>query len=500
MSHSSKTIAKPAFQYAHDRINTNIVTSSVPAMLRYRVPPVSANDIVVSTGDQVQRGQTLVDSTANGPASLHAGSSGTISMRQLHSDGSTTIEIESDGCDTFKALTPIGDDFLSMSKVDLQHFFHDNGMVGLGGACFPVANKLAALNSQTASLLLINAVECDPAIQCDRAVILNEFEALARAIEIAARVCTAEKTVVAIKDSDPAVRDCLQQALEQVSSTDVTLQTVSNDYPAGFERHLFASAAAIKISAPHRPTRQRLISFNIATCIAMAHLIDTGEPLTSRVITVHEPRKALAQNVRVRLGTPIASLLSDSRSSLHHIAFSGLISERLPVDQTPSVSAANNCLILNPSAINEAPCIRCGLCADACPESLQPQQLWRHVQQTDSAKLTKHQLEGCIECGLCDAVCPSAIALTRAFQQAKQTISRQRLDVQAAERARSRYEAREKRLQRQQEENQQKLAQKQAALANKQASADSDPRKQLLQSALKRRAKKTTAGQSNSTK
>ncbi len=478
---------------ASDDSSMHIEQQPVPPLLRYRVPPRSINDIIVTLGDQVLRGHTLVESVAAGPASLHAGSSGTISKKLTASDGTTTIEISTDGCDTNATTTPIGDDFRAMSQIELQQLLHRNGMVGLGGARYPVANKLAALKSKPASLLLINAVECDPAIQCDRATILSMSHLLARAIDITAHVCNAEKTIVAIKVGDDKVRDTLLAALTEVTSANVTLRSVQDRYPIGFERHLFDRVTSHKLPAQQRPTHQNLISFNLATCISITQLIDAGEPLTSRITTVHGPQTGIARNIQIRLGTPIADLLSTGPTQWHSVAYSGLIREPAAVDQSRSITPASNCVMLNPRVDTTAACIRCGLCADSCPESLQPQQLLRHALQMHTEQLQNHQLDNCIECGLCDSVCPSNIALTRTFQQAKRTISQHKLSALAAERARVRYEARQKRIEQQRDDNARKLARKQAALAQKEQSTETDPRKLMLQSALKRRNKKTGA-------
>ena len=71
-------------------------------------------------------------------------------------------------------------------------------------------------------------------------------------------------------------------------------------------------------------------------------------------------------------------------------------------------------------------------------------------------------------------------------------IHQQTLQVQAAERAKQRFAARQHRLERQSAESKAKLARKQAALTQreKKSTPSADPRKQLLESALRRRGKK----------
>ena len=471
---------------------TPITTRELPPTLQYRIAPGSRHNIVVNTDEHVHTGQTLVAAIADGPASIHAGSSGTITCKQTDSEGHTTIEIATDGYDSRRFEQAIGDKFRSMSSVQLQQLFHHNGLVGLGGACFPVAGKIAALESKPASVLLVNAVECDPAILCDRALLLEQASAAIRGIGIAAHACNAQKVIIAIKNDEPAIHTAVQNALEKNPVENSSICKVAADYPVGYERYLFASASEIPVPENTHPTALGLISFNVATCIAIAQLIDRGEPLFSRVTTVHKPTTGAIQNLHIRFGTPLNHLVQGSDTTLQSVAYSGLITENLPSRRTATISPASNCVILNPEATTQNDCIRCGLCADVCPASLQPQQLLTHSEPLDAKQLARHQLDRCIECGCCDTVCPSGIPLTRTFQQAMQAIHQQTLQIQAAERAKQRFAARQNRLERQSAESQAKLARKQAALTQrtKQSTPSADPRKQLLESALRRRSKK----------
>ena len=56
-------------------------------------------------------------------------------------------------------------------------------------------------------------------------------------------------------------------------------------------------------------------------------------------------------------------------------------------------------------------------------------------------------LNACIECGCCDYVCPSYIPLTAQFAASKLEFRTHELKTQNASHARSRFEARESRLQ-----------------------------------------------------
>lgn len=119
-------------------------------------------------------------------------------------------------------------------------------------------------------------------------------------------------------------------------------------------------------------------------------------------------------------------------------------------------------------------CIRCGLCAEACPASLLPQQLYWYAKARDQEQLEKHNLFDCIECGACSWVCPSTIPLVQYYRAAKSTIVEARQDKQRAERSQARFEARQERVEREAKEREAKRAARKLAAQKKAESADAE--------------------------
>jgi electron transport complex protein RnfC len=94
----------------------------------------------------------------------------------------------------------------------------------------------------------------------------------------------------------------------------------------------------------------------------------------------------------------------------------------------------------------EMPCIRCGRCANACPEILQPQQLLWDLRSENTPAARQHGLLECSECAECDAVCPSHIPLLKIFLDGKSAIHARDSLLSEAKLARERFERRESRL------------------------------------------------------
>src|SRR5690606_22494650 len=142
-----------------------------------------------------------------------------------------------------------------------------------------------------------------------------------------------------------------------------------------------------------------------------------GEPLVKRITTVVGESLTTQRNVEVLLGTPISHVLAEhgfDEGSASRVVMGGpMMGFTLPDLNVPVVKTTNCLLAPSVSEMPPPPpaqaCIRCGMCAEACPASLLPQQLFWYAQAEDYEKLENYNLFDCIECGACSYVCPSHI-------------------------------------------------------------------------------------------
>ena len=181
--------------------------------------------------------------------------------------------------------------------------------------------------------------------------------------------------------------------------------------------------------------------------------------------------------------------------------------------EVPIVKTTNCILAPNqeelPEADQEQACIRCGMCVQACPVSLLPQQLYWFSKGKELEKLKTHNLADCIECGCCSYVCPSNIPLVQYYRSSKAAIREHDADHQRAEHSKARFEAREQRLIQEQEAKEAKrkaraeAAQKAKAaklataesIQNEDAPANKDD---IIQAAIARTAAKKAAAKTES--
>ena len=204
-----------------------------------------------------------------------------------------------------------------------------------------------------------------------------------------------------------------------------------------------------------------------------------GEPLISRYVTVTGSGVDQPRNVRTLIGTPMSVLIKQcggDPASLTRIIMGGpMMGYAMQTDQVPVIKTTNCILACTEEDIVSdplvMPCIRCGACAEVCPVSLLPQQLYWHSRSRDYDKTQEFNLFDCIECGCCSYVCPSKIPLVQYYRHAKGEIWAAEREKQQADIARSRHEFRQARMEREAAEKAERHRKKKAALAARNKSA-----------------------------
>lgn len=457
---------------------------------------------VVSVGERVLTGQLIA--TANGvfSANIHAPSSGTVIAvedRMLtHPSGmsDTCIVIETDGKDEWIPLQPC-EDYHALDKAALQEKIRLAGVAGLGGAGFPTAVKLNPRSTEVIDTLIINGAECEPYITADDMLMQTRAdEIIAGTLMISHLLHEPKDLIIGLEDNKPKALAALQKAAE---GTRVQVVEFPTKYPSGGAKQIIQILTGREIPTDHHSAYIGVICLNVGTVAAAWRAVRYGEPLISRITTVVGEALEVQRNVEVRIGTPIDFVLAqhgfDAKKASRLIMGGPMMGFTLPSPSVPVIKTTN-CILaptlkeLPPPAPAQA-CIRCGLCADACPASLLPQQLFWYAQAEDLEKLQAHNLFDCIECGACSYVCPSNIPLVQYYRAAKGSIRQHEQEKEKSDRSRRRFEFRQQRIAKEEAEKEAKrLARKQAAeeakqkLAEKAAAAAPAPQAEVVAEAV----------------
>lgn len=456
---------------------------------------------LVAAGEAVLKGQCIAEAEGAISVPLHAPTSGhvvAVEMRPIpHPSGMADlcIVLRPDGEDRWIAHSGIEHWQQLAPTVLLQHI-RDAGIAGMGGAGFPSAIKLAP--RQPIDTLLINGAECEPYITADDMLMRERAADIVTGIHILQHIIQPRsETLIGIEDNKPEAVQALQAA---TAGTDIKVVVIPTRYPSGGEKQLIQIITGLEVPSGGLPADIGVICQNVGTAAAICKAVVHGEPLLSRITTVTGNACREPQNFEVLLGTPIQWLLDasgfDSRRCSRLIIGGPMMGYTVEQTNMPVIKTTN--CILAPTAEELPPpppaqaCIRCGLCAEACPASLLPQQLYWFARGQEWEKLEAHRIFDCIECGACSYVCPSHIPLVQYYRAGKAELRQQAKTRINAEHAKARFEARQERLAREEAEREARRRQRQqAARASADESGDSDP----IQAAIARAEAKRAARQ-----
>ena len=457
-------------------LSTTLPIAQAPLSKRYIVPlhqSVGGTPRpIVQAGDTVLKGQRIGEADGWVSAAVHAPTSGTVievgPHIMPHPSGLPTdcVVIEADGQDTWIERTPF--DITNASADAIREYLRDMGIVGMGGAVFPSHVKLSVPRGKQVEELIINGAECEPFITCDDRLMREQAAEVVQGSALFGKLIGAKRVIIGVEDNKPEAIAALKAAQEQLGMP-VEVVTVPTIYPTGGAKELIRVITGKEVPASKRSTDFAVQVFNVATVQSGWRAIQYGEPLISRIVTL-SGNVGEARNWSVPIGMPIGELiaLAGPKADTDGIIMGGpMMGFRVPTPEAPVIKATN-CLLAHSVALfppkpAEQQCIRCGSCATACPQELQPFELYWWSRASKFDKLENYKLFDCIECGCCDYVCPSHIPLVNYFRFAKSEIQAEERAHKAADSARERFEFREERAEREKREKAERLAKANAA-------------------------------------
>ncbi|MFV0276594.1 MAG: electron transport complex subunit RsxC, partial [Parahaliea sp.] len=479
--------------------------AGVPAQL---VVPLSQHigapaKAIVAVGERVLKGQPIAEAGGFVSVPQHAPSSGTVTAIEErpipHPSGlhASCVVIDCDGADQWLEHRGV-DNYESESAANLLALIRAAGIAGMGGAGFPAAVKLGT--RAPIDTLIINGTECEPYITADDALMREQAAEIVAGARILRHIIGPKETLIGVEDNKPEGIAALRSAAQ---GTGIEVVVFPTKYPSGGEKQLIEILTGKQVPSGGLPAEVGVVCQNVGTAVAVYEAVVLGRPLISRITTVTGEALARPGNFRVLLGTPMSHLLAlagFAPQPSQRLVMGGPMMGFTLTDTAVPVVKTSNCLLAPAATELPAPppaqvCIRCGLCAQACPASLLPQQLFWFARGKEYDKLEQHNLFDCIECGACSWSCPSHIPLVQYYRASKADILQQRRDHEKSEQSRLRFEARQERLAREEADKEAKrAARKQAAQQRAQQAAgasegpaEADP----IQAAIERaRAKK----------
>lgn len=383
-------------------------------------------DPIVKVGERVLKGQKIGDSKAFMSTTIHSPVSGVVKKIEQHvfplMGKANTIVIENDGKDEWCELEKIKD-WEKAPKEELLKIIREKGIVGIGGASFPTHIKLTPPKDCKIDTLLLNGAECEPYLNSDNRLMLEDPKAIIEGIKIIKKVLEIDSAIIGIEENKPEAIDSMRKASE---GTGIKILPLHTKYPQGGEKQLIKAALDREVPSGKLPASVGVVVQNTGTAAAIYRGVVLGEPLIEKIVTVSGNAIKEPKNLKVVIGMPFSDLLEKckvDREKIDKLVMGGpMMGMAQFTEDVPVIKGTGGLLALTKEETNYCkpqPCISCGKCVDVCPMKLVPFMYGRLAISEEWDSMKKYNLMDCIECGSCSYICPSNRPLTEAIKIGK---------------------------------------------------------------------------------
>ena len=363
------------------------------------VPTVKVGD-VVKVGTKIGEADGIVSSP------VYSSVSGKVVKlaNYLLASGVTTtaVVIESDGemAVDESVVPPVVN-----SREDLVNAVKDAGIVGLGGAGFPVNVKIN-VDPEKIDYLVINGAECEPYVTSDTMSMLNRTDDMIVALKALNKYLGIKDVIIGIEKNNKLAAESMKQMASSIKDFSVQVKILPNLYPQGGEKVLVYHTTGRKILAGKLPIDVGCIVLNCTSLATIGAYLQTGMPLVEKCVTVEGGCVNNPQNVIAPIGTSFKDMFDfcgglkcDPAKLIYGGPMMGITVENT---DTPIIKNTNAILALTEKEAKlpkTTACIRCGTCVNTCPFSLSP------LNIADALK--ELSVMSCMECGCCSFNCPA---------------------------------------------------------------------------------------------
>ena len=390
---------------------------------------------IVKRGDKVLTGQLIGQATGFVSANIHAPISGTVTSVDAYPNGQgqrrMMVVIKREGDEWMENIdrTPDHKRECKLEPAEIVAKIKDAGIVGLGGAQFPTHVKLSIPEGQSAEVLIINGVECEPYLTSDYRNMIERAEMILTGTEVLMRAIGVERAVIGVENNKPDAIAHLREVIARDNYRGIEIMPLKLRYPQGGEKQLIAAVTGRQVPPPPAlPINVGAVVCNVSTAIAVYEAVQKNKPLIERVVTVTGKSLNSTHNYLARFGTPASRFLELAGLPEGDVKLlnGGPMMGRSVVDITaPLIKGCSGITVLSGAEATrgkELSCIKCAKCVSACPMGLEPYLLSKLAKMKKWDMAEEHNVVDCIECGCCSYTCPSYLPLLDYIRIGKQTV------------------------------------------------------------------------------
>lgn len=377
---------------------------------------------LVKEGDYVYKGQVVaINKSYDFP--IHSSVSGyaVCGSNKIISNGKKIkcVVIENDFKEKYEKSKLKKKDISKYTKEMFIDDLRENGISGLGGADYPTFLKYSIDNIKC---LIVNAVECEPFVSCDKVVVANYADNILEAIDNILDIMKIPRAIIAISNNDVKSIRMFNKYIKTYPN--ISLSLVENAFPNGWERLVIRNTLGIEYD--RYPSDKGIIVNNVSTIYAIYEMFKYNRPLTERVITITGTGIKKRKNVKVKIGSLASDVINeiDEYKNIKKPLFvvgGPMMGKSMPCDDVVITKDVTSILVIDDNFEKNLPCIKCGKCTMVCPVNIMPVLIMENINNIDN--LNKLKCNKCIGCGLCSYICPSKIEVREFVNIAKEKVN-----------------------------------------------------------------------------
>ena len=389
-------------------------------------------------GDHVNRGDLVAAAGGFVSANVHASISGTVTKVDKYKTAfglpvdtvtiTATDEDHQNDLDAIAAVKPLRTDeeIAALDSKALVSIIDAAGIVGLGGATFPTKVKLSPPPGSKAEVLIINAVECEPYLTNDHALMLQHPDEIIAGVQLLMKAAGVNRAIIGIEANKGNAIELLTS--KAASDSRIEVMGLKVKYPQGGEKQLIDATIGKEVPSGALPIATGAIVQNVATAYAVYEAVKFGKPLIDRVVTITGPSVAKPGNYLAAIGTNLKELIDVAGvpADTGKIILGGPMMGKSVVQiDAPTVKGTSGILMLpEKEAVRRKvePCIRCASCVSACPMGLEPYLISTLSRLGRWEEVEEAKVMNCIECGCCSFICPSTRPILDFIRLGKTTV------------------------------------------------------------------------------
>lgn len=270
----------------------------------------------------------------------------------------------------------------------------------------PLADKLEEAMKSGKKTLVIDAVDDEPYISSQMALVFHKQEKLALGIRLCSKVLEPDDSYVAVYEH---IFDMNVNLPKNVGEFPV--KKIGGLYPA--ENRMYG-----------RISRKEHIVFGAGAMVHLARAAEESRKMTSCFVTVAGDAITNPRNIEVPIGTTVARIfeLCGLVEDPEAVSVGGTMTGRSvlePEEEKVDVLTKGVIAMSRNSRSLRYRCIGCGRCDHACPQTLSPSRIRLLVEFGKFDELAKYDPDHCIGCGSCSYVCPAKLDVAASVLKAK---------------------------------------------------------------------------------